>query len=904
VSLRAIIPPLKPPSLCNVPPRKTSSPARNKYCVASDLTNEASVEAFFIVRLLQDFGYHDNEILTKASINDLPIPRGSSTEQYRPDYVIACRGKPRWLIDAKSPTERVEEYTYQGAGYALEINRKTDDKPLRYFMLTNGLLTRVYPWDHDEPVLSLRFGDFDDGNPKYRALKALFSAEVVRSSWPSPSNPSATHLLTRPPMDQVKKAFLRCHRIIWKSEKMSPQAAFVEFAKVLFVKLWEDRRIRDDSALLALVSKGDPLPLSQVRFSTRWIDSQEQNDPNPLDALLFRQLVDALEQEIAQRRRKRIFEPNERLKLSPGTAKRVVKELHHYYLFGIDEDLNGRMFEAFLAATMRGQALGQYFTPRSIVKLMTRLANLRAGRGPEGITHVIDACCGTGGFLIEALTEMRRQIWDNRSLSSEERTYLLDQVANHAIFGIDAGRDPMIARIARINMYLHGDGGSRVYMADALRHPPEPSLADTPEVKSEVEELRNLLDAGTKFEVVLTNPPFSMDYSASVPEEKEVLDTYDLSSYSGKRRSSLRSSVMFLERYWQLLAPGGRLLTVIDDSVLGGKNYSFVRDFIRERYVIRAIISLHGDAFQRAGARAKTSVLLLEARDPAREVSQPSAFVYESRHIGLDDAVPRTRASVAELARANALEEIDLIVEAYSSYLRGETGHWLVDALKLTGRLDAKFLRPTSVDDLKASWDARGVTSDLLRNLVDLVEEPIQIDPDQRYAFLRISYEGQAETGEPVLGREISYTRVGRPRVGDIVVSNISAVYKAICVIPPGKADLLVSTEFTVLRPKPEAKVDPEYLWSVLRSSAVIAQWISRASGVGRHRVDWPILQDQRIPMLPYERQLAIGEMYRQADAHHHAMASLKASAAKELDGLELENRTARDRLATAKPPR
>jgi len=43
-------------------------------------------------------------------------------------------------------------------------------------------------------------------------------------------------------------------------------------------------------------------------------------------------------------------------------------------MFGIDEDLNGRLFEAFLNATMRGKEFwASIFTPRSIVKLITRL---------------------------------------------------------------------------------------------------------------------------------------------------------------------------------------------------------------------------------------------------------------------------------------------------------------------------------------------------------------------------------------------------------------------------------------------------------------------------------------------------------------------------------------------------
>src|SRR3989304_2992554 len=128
-----------------MPPRQPRSPARNKYCSSADLTNEASVEAFFVIRRLNDLGYEDSEIATKASLKDLAIPRGRSSELFKPDYVISCKGTPRWLIDAKSPAQRVEDFTYQGSGYALEINRSSPDKPLKYFMLTNGLLTRVYP---------------------------------------------------------------------------------------------------------------------------------------------------------------------------------------------------------------------------------------------------------------------------------------------------------------------------------------------------------------------------------------------------------------------------------------------------------------------------------------------------------------------------------------------------------------------------------------------------------------------------------------------------------------------------------------------------------------------------------------------------------------------------------------
>ena len=878
----------------------------NKFCKSGDLGNEASVESFFVLRLLSALGYEDSEIKTKASIESLKIPRGRKRENYKPDYIISCRKSPRWLIDAKGVGERIENYTYQCAGYALLINRKYRDRPCRFYMLTNGLLTRVYAWDQEDPILSLRFADFSDGNPRYETLKRLLGAEVVRGGWEESGDSQAISGLKmdRPNMDIVKKAFLRCHRIIWKSEKMSPQAAFIEFAKLMFVKLWEDRALRSDPNLLALIGKGEKLPTDRIRFSNHWIEQQEAGGViNPVSDILFRNLVERLEEEIAQKKRKRIFETQERLRLSPGTTKRVVQQLENFYLFGIDEDLNGRMFEAFLAAIMRGKSLGQYFTPRSVTKLMVRLADLKATSQKDGIERVLDACCGTGGFLIEALSIMRRQIWNNTSLSESRRNELLDRVANNAIFGIDAGTDPMVARIARINMYLHGDGGSRVYCTDALRIPPEPSPSDTAEMKEEVRELRQLIEKGPPFDAVLTNPPFSMDYSDKVPEEKEILEKYELTTYGGTRRASLRSAVLFMERYWQLLRPGGRLLTVIDDSVLSGRKMAFVRNFIREKFIIRAIISLHGDAFQRAGARTKTSILYLTKRNQSDQ-SQPDPFVFESRFIGLDDVVSKTPASVAELARSNAIQEIDDIISSFQAYQDGQAGPWLVPASLLMDRLDAKYLRPWSAATLVSQWKKAGATSEVLENLVDPIFDPIEIDPAKEYTFIRVTYSGDCERGEKRLGREITYSKVNNAKVGDIVVSGMGAVYRALCVIQPGMEDLLISHEFTILRLKPEAKVDPWYLWSVLRSAAIVAEWLSGALGLARHRIDWEILKKQLVPLFPYPKQKQIGDFYRKALKLQHAAENHIELALKSTASLDLEGEAARDKLERAKPPR
>jgi type I restriction enzyme M protein len=876
----------------------------NRYCRLDSLSNEASVEKFFVDRMLDDLGYRDNQIQTKKSISELTVSLGGSkTVKYKPDYVMTLRRKPKWVLDAKAINEELDKWVPQCSGYCLALNQSfKNENPVDFFVLSNGIETRVYRWDDKEPLLELKFADFDTGNPKYERLRGILAASALGTPQPSGSN---TFVFERPSPQEMKALFAACHRAIWKSEGSSPTAAFMEFTKLMFVKLWCDRKLRDDPATRELLEGGPKvkLPKNALTFASHWITEEEKNTHNPVNDILFKTLRQSIEKDIADKKKKRIFEREENIDLRPDTIRAVVKRLEHYDMFGIDEDLNGRLFEAFLNATMRGKELGQYFTPRSIVKLMTRLAKLKVSR--EHTDRVLDACCGTAGFLIESLTEMRNSVRRNNSLSREAKEDLIDRICNESLYGIDFGKAPALARIARINMYLHGDGGSRIYYADAL----DKKLTIVPgqevEVTKDQEELKEALAEGTRFDCALTNPPFSMTKELSNETEAVILRQYDLARIEGTNRSrnSLRSNAMFMERYRDLLVDGGRLLTVIDDSLLAGDEFAYVRDFLRKEFLIRGVISLPGDAFQRSGARAKTTMLYLERRKEG-EVGQPSAFVFECRYVGLDDVVLRTRPSVAEYAREMALQETGEVLAAFDDYMDGKTGPWLVSADRLGNRLDAKSLRPWRAVELEPKWKKAGAASDVLSSLVDPVWEPVALEPNRSYSFLRISYEGQTERGENSLGKEVGYSEVATAKAGDIVVSNISAVYRAICVLPGWAEELLISKEFTILRPKKSRKIDATYLWAVLRSAAVVAEWLSGATGVGRHRVGWDLLCDQRVPLLDASEQKIIGDYYRKAEEYERKIADLRASAITALAPLELEGETAVDRLARAKPPK
>jgi type I restriction enzyme M protein len=512
--------------------------AHNKYCDKSVLRDEASVEEFFVSRLLKDLGYKDSEIRPKNTLTAITVSRGRKQEHFRPDYALVCRGKPRWVLDAKGTQEDIDDWSYQTAGYALGLNQQfSGENPCQFHVVTNGYRLKVYRWDEATAIHDLKFEDFVDDNPKFLALRSLLVTHAARRGWKQSSISPATVTLARPTVEEVKRAFNSCHRLIWKAEKMNPQPAFVEFIKIMFVKLLEDRKLHDDAELGPLIVSHQPIPKDRLVFSLAWIEAREaEGVVNPVDQILFKRVAEILQEAVVRGKKKPIFAPDERIKLHAGTIKQVVARLEAFDMFSIDEDLNGRLFETFLSATMRGQALGQYFTPRSIVKLMTRLAAPIAGR--DGIERAIDACCGTGGFLIEVLTEMRNQIRNNKSLTKTEAAELQEKIANQSIFGIDAGSDPPLAKIARINMYLHGDGGSRIYASDGLDKRVRTGVGEDAQSKLELEELSELLlGIATKktkpFDLAITNPPFSMGYSDALPNEQEILQLYDLTKYEG-----------------------------------------------------------------------------------------------------------------------------------------------------------------------------------------------------------------------------------------------------------------------------------------------------------------------------------------------------------------------------------
>ena len=821
------------------------------------------METFFIIKLLRELGYQDVQIKPKHSLEELSVKSLNSRRavKYRPDYGIVVDRKLRMIIEVKSPTENIDNHILQARDYCATINGEYEDqKPVKYFVISNGLKTAIYKYDLNTPLLELDFKDFSVESIKLKKMKELLKVDNIVTK---DDNLDDDNFLTlkKAPLKDVNEAFAWCHQFIYKNDNISQGAAFMEFVKIVALKLLSDRNIRDKYP--DEVEKEEfKISLSDVSFSRKLLAEQEKHTGNPLSSIWFANFISEMEIEISDRKKKRIFEKNDQINLTPETINGVVSKLEHLFLFGIDADLNGRLFETFLSATMRGKDLGQYFTPRSVVKLGVGLANLNVNQlDISQSDRVYDGCCGTGGFLIDVFADMWNKIDNNTSLSLEKKNEMKQYIAYNNIFGSDIGRDPNLSRIARLNMYLHGDGGSCIFNIDALDKELPDHKTDKPEFLAEKKQMREIYAKKDGFfDVVITNPPFAKKYAIGktkgldqyeISNAERILSQYSLRYFGGgKAKSELRSNLMFMERYYDVLKKGGKLLTVIDDGILNGKDYAWFREWLREKFIINAVVSLPGDAFQRSMARVKTSILILTKKKTESE-SQPSVFMYPCVYVGIDDPARSRTLPIDAINKQKAKDEISAVIEEYKKFQEGNgSDKFIVSAEKVNDRLDVKHCLMSVGSNIEI-WKNLGFNVVEISNALSLKEfsEDDFIECDEHSSSetpLIVRYDGSSEAGTAIFPADTQHNKLYRVSEGDIVISNIAASYGSIAVVPAELSGCVVSSEYTVLTANPG--FEPKMLWAILRSPVVLSEILLVATGANRTRIKWDSLKSLSIP--------------------------------------------------------
>lgn len=405
----------------------------------------------------------------------------------------------------------------------------------------------------------------------------------------------------------------KCHDALWDGGRLSPPQAFSDMCKVIFVKIADEKQTKRGEPYAVQVKTGEDAKALTNRIE-RIYNDHRRKEPD-------------------------IF--TSEFGIPPETVRIVVEHIQSVSISGTDLDIKGLAFERFMDGFFKGD-FGQYFTPREVVRFTCDMLDI------EPSDFVIDPSVGSAGFLLHALDIVRHKVDNYATPDTEDHFRMWSDFANQQLFGIEVNDE--IARVAKMNMILHGDGHTNIVCADALQP---------------LNKLKPL-NRGLKpneFDVVLTNPPFG---STIRKDQRPFLADYTLgNTYSktgrAKPRKTQASEVVFIERIWQLLRPGtGRAGVVLPDGILTNPRTSYVRKFILERFQVLAIVSLPPSAFSHYGAGVKASVVFLRKldKDEAPDATWP-VFLAEAELVGYDATGRVTPNQLPEILEAYRKFQVD-----------------------------------------------------------------------------------------------------------------------------------------------------------------------------------------------------------------------------------------------------
>ena len=735
----------------------------------TDIQQNSLTDAFY-KRLLDAYGYVPEQLGRNVSIGntanaDIAIWR-SPDAKYRqsiPDIcvVVLCR----------------EEHIKIDANKYLASFKETAIGTVNFFVLHNLKETKVFLLDSSHPMGGVeRIGDFPKAIDVNTDESILGFINRMRCNT----------------KESLLKAFDHCHNIVRNNDKLSPEAAFDEISKVMFIKMMYERKpdgelifsnekfIKDEKSFLAENTNGDYIAFLFDEVKKYFADSD-------------------------------LYEEHDYVRICRKSFTSILKELEVIDFYDMTEDVKGVAFESLVGKTFRGE-LGQFFTPRQVVNYMIEVLDIQEGEA------VCDPCCGSGGFLIRAFEyvqdaidrdiQAQIDIVKKSNISESEKLLRITELLRECdknvngsrygklckdyFFGVDA--NVRMARTAKMNMIMHGDGHVGVYLHDGLL------------------DVKNVTNG--RFDVVLINPPYGVHIDRMAKDEngKAVFGEY--------KTTQSAAELLFVERVINLLKPGGRAGLVLPEGLFTNTNLKSFRKLIEDRAQILNITAMPPTVFLASGANVKPNLLFI--RKLTEEEQNVRNFHYRMSVVKVDENQLET---VAPRVR-DFMEGKHIVGSEYIRVVdRDEMIDWAVAPLFAAPKVNFNSIYPTVK----------------LSDLLTPSDEKIQIQDEELYARITVRLNGKGITlRDRVKGSEIGTKRQYLVHAGQLVVSKIDGKSGAMAILPEKFDGAIVTPDFPVFNINTN-KVMPDYLLLVVCHPAVLQRITSTTSGsTGRRRLSVP----------------------------------------------------------------
>ena len=271
----------------------------------------------------------------------------------------------------------------------------------------------------------------------------------------------------------------------------------------------------------------------------------------------------------------------------PKNLEKIIRTIDELDWFSAKEEGLGNLYEGLLEknANEKKSGAGQYFTPRVLIDVMTRLMAPKAGE------RCNDPACGTFGFMIAASNFVREQTDDFFDLDEEMAEFEYTQ----AFTGCELVHDTH--RLALMNAMLH-DIQSKIILGDTLSN-----------VGKEMQG----------YDVVLTNPPFGTKKGGERATRDDF--TYPTSN----------KQLNFLQHIYRSLKADGkaRAAVVLPDNVLfADGDGEKIRVDLMDKCNLHTILRLPTGIFYAQGV--KTNVLFF-TREKTDKDNTKAVWFYDLR---------------------------------------------------------------------------------------------------------------------------------------------------------------------------------------------------------------------------------------------------------------------------------
>jgi type I restriction enzyme M protein len=348
-----------------------------------------------------------------------------------------------------------------------------------------------------------------------------------------------------------------------------------QMAWMIFLKVFDDKEKE-----VELIGENYQSPIPKTLRWRHWAEDSEGITGEDLlefiNNKLFKQLKSLDVQEGDDPRKfliKAVFEDSFNYMKNGTLIRQVINKLNEID-FNKSEDRHqfNDIYEKILKDLQSAGNAGEFYTPRAVTQFIVDIINPKLGE------MVLDPACGTGGFLVCAIENVRCDV-----KTTEDRKKLQD-----CIRGIEKKQMPHL--LAVTNLILHD--------------------IEVPNIKHDNALTKNVRDfkPDEKVDVVVTNPPFGGQEIAGIQ-----------SNFPADLRGS-ETADLFLIMIMNILKDRGRCGIVLPDGSLFGEGVKMrIKEKLLDEFNLHTIVRLPNGVFN-PYTGIKTNLLFFEKGKPTKEI--------------------------------------------------------------------------------------------------------------------------------------------------------------------------------------------------------------------------------------------------------------------------------------------